>query len=105
MLAAEDPAVADALLLLSYPLHPPRKPEQLRTAHLPDIRTPTLFVHGTRDPFGLPAEMESAVKLVGGPAVLSQVPRAGHDLATGKFDIAALLIEPLLSLLSSVAKH
>ena len=52
MLAAEKPGLVDALLLLSYPLHPPRKPEQLRTAHFPSLRTPVLFVHGARDPFG-----------------------------------------------------
>ena len=73
MLAAEQSEVCDGLLLLSYPLHPPRKPEQLRTQHLPDVRTPALFVHGTRDPFGLPDEMEQARSLLKGPAVLSQV--------------------------------
>src|SRR6202011_4186606 len=52
MLCAEEPGLVSALLLLSYPLHPPRKPEQQRTQHLPDLRTPALFVQGTRDPFG-----------------------------------------------------
>ncbi len=51
MLAAEAPAIADALLLLSYPLHPPRRPDEPRTAHFPSLRTPALFVHGTRDQF------------------------------------------------------
>ena len=54
MIAAERPGLADGLLLLSYPLHPPRKPEQPRTAFFPEWRTPALFVHGTRDPFGTP---------------------------------------------------
>ena len=99
MLAAEQPEVCDALLLLSYPLHPPRKPEQLRTQHLPDVRTPALFVHGTRDPFGLPDEMQQARSLLKGPAVLSQVEGAGHDLASGKFDVRGLLVVPLLRLL------
>jgi uncharacterized protein len=99
MLAAEQPDVCDALLLLSYPLHPPRKPEQLRTQHLPDVRIPALFVHGTRDPFGLPDEMDQARSLLEGPAVLSQVEGAGHDLASGKFDTQELLISPLLRLL------
>lgn len=101
MLAAEAPEVCDALLLLSYPLHPPRKPEQLRTEHLKDVRTPTLFVHGARDPFGSPEEMESARRLLAGPAVLSLVPGAGHDLASGKFDLANLAIGPLRSLLTA----
>ena len=61
MLCADQPGLVDGLLLLSYPLHPPRKPDQLRVQHLPKLQTPALFVHGTRDPFGSPEEMESAV--------------------------------------------
>ncbi len=68
------------LLLLSYPLHPPRKPEQLRTQHLFHLRTPTLFVHGTRDPFGSIAEMQQALKLVPAKTTLLPVEGAGHDL-------------------------
>ena len=77
MLAAEDPSVADLLLLLSYPLHPPRKPEQMRTAHFPALRTPCLFVHGTRDPFGSPEEMQTAIP---SHARLMLIDRAGHEL-------------------------
>ena len=68
------------LLLLSYPLHPPRKPEQQRTQHLPDLRTPTLFVHGTRDPFGSIAEMEQALKMIPAKTQLMPIEGAGHDL-------------------------
>ena len=84
MLLAESPEVADALLLLSYPLHPPSKPEQLRTAHLPALRTPSVFVHGTRDPFGTIAELEAALKLITAPTRLLTVERAGHDLKVAK---------------------
>jgi predicted alpha/beta-hydrolase family hydrolase len=77
MLAAESPEVASALLLLSYPLHPPRKPEQLRTAHFPSLVTPTLFVHGSRDPFGSPGELRSAMPE---QSELYVVDRAGHEL-------------------------
>jgi uncharacterized protein len=80
MLCAEDPALVSALLLLSYPLHPPRKPEQQRTQHLPDLRTPTLFVQGTRDPFGSIAEMERALKMIPAKTKLMVVEGAGHDL-------------------------
>lgn len=80
MLAAEDPASADALLLLSYPLHPPRKPTQLRTEHLPKLVTPTLFVHGTRDPFGTPDEIRAAIHLIAAKAELYLVDGAGHEL-------------------------
>jgi uncharacterized protein len=80
MLCAEDPALVSALLLLSYPLHPPRKPEQQRTQHLPDLRTPTLFVQGTRDPFGSMAEMERALKMIPAKTKLMVIEGAGHDL-------------------------
>jgi hypothetical protein len=80
MLAAEEPGLADGLLLLSYPLHPPRRPAELRTAHFASLRTPALFVQGSRDPFGLPGEMEAAVKLIAAPVTLVLVERAGHDL-------------------------
>ena len=80
MLLADDPACADALLLLSYPLHPPRKPGQLRTEHLPKVVVPTLFVHGTRDPFGTPDEIRAAVHLIPGRTELYIVNGAGHEL-------------------------
>lgn len=79
MLLADDP-VADGLLLLSYPLHPPGKPEQLRTQHLPQLSVPTLFVSGTRDPFGSIDEIEAARKLVAAKTELLVVENAGHDL-------------------------
>ena len=80
ILAAEDPAVADALLLLSYPLHPPRKGDELRTAHFPKLRTPALFVHGSRDPFGKVAEMEAALRLIPAPTSLLVIEGTGHEL-------------------------
>jgi len=79
-LSKEEPGLVSALLLLSYPLHPPRKPEQQRTQHLPDLRTPTLFVQGTRDPFGSIAEIERALKMIPGKTRLMVVEGAGHDL-------------------------
>jgi uncharacterized protein len=84
MLCAERPENAPeeaaGLLLLSYPLHPPRKPEQLRTQHFFNLRTPTLFVHGTSDPFGSIAEIERALKLIPAKTRLLTVEAAGHDL-------------------------
>jgi len=53
-----DPAPA-GLIFFGYPLHPPAKPQQRRDAHLPHVRVPMLFLHGTRDGFGTPDEMES----------------------------------------------
>jgi predicted alpha/beta-hydrolase family hydrolase len=80
MLCAEAPDLVAGLLLLSYPLHPPRKPEQQRTQHLPDLRTPSLFVQGTRDPFATIAELEQALKMVPAKTKLLVVEGAGHDL-------------------------
>jgi predicted alpha/beta-hydrolase family hydrolase len=80
MLAAEQPDLADALLLLSYPLHPPRRPADLRTAHFPKLSTPALFVHGTRDPFGSVDELRAALALMAGPHQLIAIEGAGHDL-------------------------
>jgi predicted alpha/beta-hydrolase family hydrolase len=80
MLCAEEPELTAGLLLLSYPLHPPRRPEQQRTQHLPDLRTPTLFVHGTRDPFGSIEELQRAIKIIPARTKLLTVEGAGHDL-------------------------
>jgi predicted alpha/beta-hydrolase family hydrolase len=80
MLCAEEPDLVSALLLLSYPLHPPRRPEQQRTQHLPDLRTPTLFVQGTRDPFGSIAEIQRAIKMIPAKTKLLTIEGAGHDL-------------------------
>jgi predicted alpha/beta-hydrolase family hydrolase len=80
MLCAEEPELVSGLLLLSYPLHPPRKPAQLRTQHFPKLQTPCLFVQGVRDPFGSIDEMESALKLIPAKHGLMAVDGAGHDL-------------------------
>ena len=64
MLVAAEPSLVEGLLLLSYPLHPPGRPAQLRTAHFPNLTTPTLFVSGTRDTFGSIEELEGAIKLI-----------------------------------------
>ncbi len=84
MLAADAPELAQALLLFSYPLHHPGKPDAPRTAHLPRLRTPAVFVFGTRDPFGSPAEIRQAVTLVSAPTALVGVEGAGHDLSRSR---------------------
>jgi uncharacterized protein len=80
MLCADEPDLVAGLLLLSYPLHPPRKPDQLRVQHLPNLRTPGLFVHGTRDPFGTIDELERALELIPAKKKLLPVEGVGHDL-------------------------
>ncbi len=86
LLMAEDPEPAAGLLLLSYPLHPPGKPEQPRTEHFPRLRLPTVFVHGTRDPFGAIDELRAAVSMIAAPVAVIVVDGAGHDLRRGDFD-------------------
>jgi hypothetical protein len=91
MLAAESPGLASALLLLSYPLHPPKKPDQLRTGHFGDWRTSGLFVHGTKDPFGTKVEMEQALSCIPARTHLITIEGAGHELAGGKFDVDSVV--------------
>jgi len=79
MLLAEE-KLADGLLLLSYPLHAPAKPDQARIQHLPKLNVPTLFVSGARDPFGTIEELEAARNLIPSKTQLLIVEGAGHDL-------------------------
>ncbi|PYM89728.1 MAG: hypothetical protein DME08_24635 [Candidatus Rokuibacteriota bacterium] len=71
------------LLLLSYPLHPPGRPGDLRTAHLPKLRGRIVFIHGTTDPFGSPEEIEAARALITAPTTLI-LTDGGHDLGYRK---------------------
>ncbi len=82
MLAADEPSIADGLLLLSYPLHPPGKPDRLRTAHFPSLRVPALFVHGERDEFGTIAEMTQHLAAIPANTWLEVIDGAGHELAS-----------------------
>jgi uncharacterized protein len=92
MLAAEEPSVADALLLLSYPLHPPRKPQELRTGHFGSIQIPAVFVHGTRDTFATIEEMRAALTLIPARTDLAIVEGAGHSLNPG---VASMCVQRL----------
>ncbi len=80
MAAAEDPVLADALLLLSYPLHPPGKASQPRTEHFVKLRTAVMFAHGTRDSFGTIDELKAALTLIPGRTELLAIEGAPHGL-------------------------
>lgn len=80
MLAAADPTVTEGLLLLSYPLHPPKRPTETRTAHFASLRIPALFVHGSRDGFGTYEELAAAVKLIPAKTEILEINGAGHEL-------------------------
>lgn len=79
-LLAAQPGIADRLLLLSYPLHPPQRPQDLRTAHFPQLQTPSLFVHGARDGFATLGELQTAMQLIPGRSELLSISGAGHEL-------------------------
>jgi predicted alpha/beta-hydrolase family hydrolase len=93
ILAAEAPELVDALLLLSYPLHPPRKPAELRTAHFPKLRTPALFVHGSHDPFASTDELRNAIALIPAHVNLLEIDGAGHDLGKNHSDVARKVVQ------------
>jgi predicted alpha/beta-hydrolase family hydrolase len=105
MLAAEEAGLVEALLLFSYPLHPPGKPGQPRTAHFPALRTPALFVHGTKDPFGTIEELTEALKMIPAKTELITVPGAGHDLNRNKFGLADTVIDNLRTLVTPQTEH
>jgi predicted alpha/beta-hydrolase family hydrolase len=72
------------LVLLGYPLHPPGKPQVLRTAHLPKVRCPMLFVQGSRDTFGTPTELRPVVEALPAQARLFVVEGGDHSLSPRK---------------------
>lgn len=82
----------DVLALSSYPLHPPGKPERARTEHLPDIGVPTVFTHGTADPFGTIDEIRAAAELVAGRTEIVEITGARHDLVSKTLDVPVLAV-------------
>nr|ABP42677.1 conserved hypothetical protein [Mycolicibacterium gilvum PYR-GCK] len=98
-MAVADGLALDVLTLFSYPLHPPGKPERARTEHLPRITVPTVFTHGTADPFGTLDELRPAAALIGAPVEIVEVTGARHDLGSKKLDVPALAVDGALRLL------
>jgi uncharacterized protein len=101
ILAASEPGLVERLLLLSYPLHPPEKPADLRTKHFPSLQTPCLFVHGTGDGFGSIEEMETARRTIPAPTRLVPVSGAGHELMNkrNRGELATQVLQEFLSFL------
>lgn len=71
---------AAGLVLICYPLHPARKPENLRVGHFPEIEVPCLFVSGDRDEFGSPDEFAEHLPAIAGPVTTVWIPGKRHDL-------------------------
>jgi predicted alpha/beta-hydrolase family hydrolase len=88
-MAVADGLPALALVLIAYPLHPPGRPEKSRTEHLPRLRVPCLFVSGTRDAFGAPAELEAATAAIPGPLTHVWINGGDHGLRRHDSEVAA----------------
>ncbi len=101
MAVADGAADVAVLTLSSYPLHPPGKPERARTEHLPRIAVPTVFTHGTADPFGSIDELRSAAALIGARTEVVEITGARHDLGSKSLDVPALAVDAALRLLGA----
>jgi predicted alpha/beta-hydrolase family hydrolase len=99
MVVAAKDAQVDVLTLFSYPVHPPGKPERARTEHLPDIAVPTVFTHGTSDPFGSLDEVRAAAALIPAPTQIVEIASARHDLGSKTLDVPGLAVAAALRLL------
>lgn len=101
MQVAGQPGIADELTLFSYPLHPPGKPDRLRTEHFGSITVPTVFTQGSSDPFGTLDELRAAVALSPAPTTIVEVSGVGHDLGARKgtkvLEVAPLAVDAALS--------
>lgn len=95
-MAVADGLAVEVLTLFSYPLHPPGKPERARIEHLPRITVPTVFTHGTSDPFGSIDEIGAAAALVAGPTEVVEVTGARHDLGSKTLNVPALAVDAAL---------
>jgi uncharacterized protein len=95
-----DGPTLDALTLFSYPLHPPGRPERPRTEHLPRIQVPTVFTHGTSDPFATLDELRAAAALIPAPVEIVEITGARHDLTGKGIDIASRAVDAALRLLA-----
>jgi uncharacterized protein len=72
------------LVFLGYPLHPPGRPDRFRAAHLSDVKTPMLFVQGSRDAFGTPDELRPIITRAEPPADLYVVEGGDHSFKVRK---------------------
>ncbi len=94
----EDPLEVLAIACIGYPLHPPKKPDQLRTAHFGNLRCPLLFVSGTRDEFGTPDELSKAWKLLPNEPTVQMIEKGRHELRGADEQVATLVAQWLQNL-------
>jgi uncharacterized protein len=96
--AADGLVSARALVLICYPLHPPGKPDRLRTEHFPRITVPCLFISGTKDQFGSPDELTSATTAIPGSVEHVWIDGADHSLRRKDRQIAEVAAEWIAAL-------
>ncbi len=84
---------AAGLVLISYPLHPPGRPDRLRTEHLPELHVPCLFVSGTRDAFGSPDELEAATRMIAGPVTHHWIEGKDHGLRGAEQEVTRAVLD------------
>ncbi len=89
-MAAADGLEVAALVLISYPLHPPGRSDRLRTGHFPDLRLPCLFVSGRRDAFATPSELERETDAIPGPVTVDFVD-GDHSLRSRETEVADIV--------------
>lgn len=100
MVVAEHPDLVGLLTPFSYPLHPPGKPERLRTEHFGAITVPTVFTQGSADPFGTIDELREAARLIPAPVQIVEITGARHDLGSKTLDVPALAVAAALAALT-----
>lgn len=86
------------LIMVSYPLHPPAKPENLRVEHLPRVTVPSLFVSGTKDDFGSPDELRRWISTIPGAVTHQFIENGRHDLKNKDAVIAGMITDWMASL-------
>ena len=99
MAVADSRLAVHVLTLFSYPVHPPGKPDKPRTEHLRHITVPTVFTHGTADPFGTIDEVRAAAALIAAPTEVVEVGGARHDLGSKSIDVPHVAVDAALRLL------
>ena len=97
-MAVADGLAAAALVLVSYPLHPPGRPDRLRTEHFPALEVPCLFVSGTRDTFGSRDELETATAAIPGPVAHVWLDGGDHGLRGKDAQVAEAVGDWVLAL-------
>jgi len=109
--AAKTPLDLAGLVFLGYPLHPPGKPDQLRSKHLPSIRAPMLFVQGARDAFGTPDELRPIIRELGTAAELFVIEDGDHSFKVPKKtgipqqEVHRSILDHVVQWLNKAARH